>query len=118
MRKVSDLIARVRVVLQDEDPDNYRYPTTNIVGYLNDAVVEAKRLRPDMFIGRYLVDIPQVPETPTDYSVIKFPLPDSCFTAAVDYCAGRCELRDDEFAVDGRAMTFLNSFSQKLMGGG
>ena len=118
MRKVSDLLARVRVVLQDQDQDNYRYPTTDIVGYLNDAVVEAKRLRPDMFIGRYLEDVPQVSETPIDYTIINMPLPDSAFTAAVDYCAGRCELRDDEFSVDGRAMTFLNSFSQKLMGGG
>lgn len=116
-RKVSDLLARVRQVLQDQDQDNYRYPTSDMVGYLNDATLECKRLRPDLFIGAYQLEVPVVSETPVDYSTIPMPVPDSCFTACVDYVAGRTELRDDEFAVDGRAMTFVQSFSQKLMGG-
>lgn len=118
MRVVSDLLTRVRIVLQDQDSANYRYPTKDIVGYLNDAVLEAKRIRPDLFLGQYLSNPPQVTLADNaDYSAVAFPLPDSCFTACIDYCAGRCELRDDEFAVDGRAMTFVNSFAMKLMGG-
>ena len=117
-RMVSDLLARVRQVLQDLDQDNYRYPTSDMVGYLNDATLECRRLRPDLFLGTYLQPLPMVSETPIDYSTIAMPVPDSCFTACVDYVAGRVELRDDEFAVDGRAMTFVQSFSQKLMGGG
>ena len=117
-RSVADLLRRVREVLQDQDQDNYRYATTSIVAYLNDAVFEARRLRPDLFQYRFEDDVPQVDENPaTDYSTVDMPLPDQYFSACVDFCAGRVELRDDEFATDGRAMTFVNSFSQKLMGG-
>lgn len=116
-RSVADLLTRVRVVLQDQDQDAYRYPTSDLVGYLNDSVLEARRLRPDLFLGRYRESPPQIPYALTDYTVQAFPLPDSVFTAAVDYVAGRAEMRDDEFAVDGRATSFVNSFSQKLMGG-
>lgn len=119
IRKVSDLLARVRAVLQDQDQTGYRYPTSDLVGYLNDAVFETRRLRPDIFIGKFRTrptDISTVPNV--DYSTIEFPLPDQCFVAVVDYVAGRTELRDDEFAVDGRAMTLISSLSTKLMGGG
>lgn len=117
-RTVADLLNRVRVVLQDQDQDGYRYPTADLVGYLNDSVLEAKRLRPDLFVGRYRVDPPQVSDILTDYTVVKFPLPDSCFAACVAYVAGNAEMRDDEFAVDNRASSFVASFTQKMMGGG
>jgi hypothetical protein len=114
---VSDLLERVRQVLQDQDQNGYRYPTSDLVGYLNDAVTEAKRLRPDMFIGTYKKTRTFVSTNPsTDYSAVPFPLSDDVFTAVVGYVVGFAEIRDDEFAVDGRAMTFMNSFTQKLMG--
>lgn len=116
-RKVSDLLARVRQVLQDQDQTGYRYPTSDIVGYLNDSILEARRIRPDLFIGQYRVTPPVVADTLTDYTIVEFPLPDSCFVACVNYCSGQCELRDDEFAVDGRANTFVQQFTLKLMGG-
>lgn len=114
---VSDLLNRVRQVLQDQDQNNYRYPTSDLIGYLNDAVTEAKRIRPDLFIGTYNKTRAFVSDVPTtDYSTVVFPLPDSCFTPAVGYVVGFTEIRDDEFSDDGRAMTFLASFTQKLMG--
>jgi hypothetical protein len=116
-RSVANLLARVRQVLQDEDQENYRYPTSDLVGYYNDAMFETQRLRPDLFIGKWDA-IPQVDEaSDTDYSVVDFALSPIYFLAVVDFVAGRTELRDDEFAVDGRAMTLMNSLSQKLMGG-
>ena len=118
-RTVSDLISRVRQVLQDEDQNGYRYPTANVVGYLNDAVLEARRLRPDLFIGKYRKDLPQVSTNPsTDYSTVFLPLPDTYFTAAVGFVAGSLEFRDDEFAVDGRAVYLRDSLSKILMGAG
>jgi hypothetical protein len=116
-RMVSDLLDRVRQVLQDQDQNGFRYPTSDLVGYLNDAVTEAARIRPDIFIGGYTKNLPQVTTLGgTDYSTVKIPLPDTYFTSLVGYVAGFAEMRDDEFAVDGRASTFLNSFTQKLMG--
>lgn len=118
VRTVADLISRVRQVLQDEDAGNYRYPTSSIVGYYNDSILVARRLRPDLFIGRFGLAAPQAPSDPaTNYSTVPFMLPDDYFPPTCDYVAGRSELRDDEFAVDGRAMTFVSSFSQALMGG-
>jgi hypothetical protein len=118
VRKVSDLLDRVRQVLQDQDQDNYRYPTVDLVGYLNDAVLEARRIRPDMFVGRYLDDLPQVTTVAsTDWSTIPMPLPDQWFVATYNYVAGRAEFRDDEFAVDNRAMTLMSQFTAMLTGG-
>lgn len=117
VRKVSDLLDRVRQVLQDQDQDNYRYPTVDLVGYLNDAVLEARRLRPDLFLGSYLKALPQAPtDASTDWSTVAFPLPDQYFVAAYNYVAGRAEFRDDEFAVDNRAMTLMGQFTTMLMG--
>lgn len=45
------------------------------------------------------------------------PLPDQFFSALVYYVAGRAELRDDEFAVDGRAMTLAGALKSKLIQG-
>jgi hypothetical protein len=120
VRKVSDLLARVRQVLQDEDSDNYRYPTSDLVGYLNDAVIEAWRLRPDIFVGRFLKDPPQITVLANDsgYAAVAFPLPDTYFVPCYNYVAGRTEFRDDEFAVDNRAMTFMGQFQTMLLGGG
>lgn len=116
--KVSDLLDRVRQVLQDQDQGRgFRYPTSDLVGYLNDAVSEAKRLRPDMFVGTFQTSRTFVPTDPsTDFTTVDFPLPETCFSACVGYVAGWAEIRDDEFAVDGRAMTFITAFTQKLIG--
>jgi hypothetical protein len=114
---VSDLLNRVRQVLQDEDQNNYRYPTSDLIGYLNDAVTEAYRLRPDLFIGTYAKRRTLISDVPTtDYTQVAFPLPDSCFVPVVGYVVGFTEIRDDEFSNDGRAMTFMTSFTQKLLG--
>lgn len=117
-RHVSDLLDRVRQVLQDQDAAGYRYPTSDLVGYLNDFVGEAYRLRPDLFVGQYhapLVDVTAA--SGTDYSTVDFPLPRSCFVAAVHYVAGRAEVRDDEYSANGRAASFLQAATQMLMGG-
>jgi hypothetical protein len=114
---VSDLLERVRQVLQDQDQNNYRYPTSDLIDYLNDAVSEAKRLRPDLFIGTYVKSRTFVSNNPaTDYTTVPFPLPESCFMPTVGYVCGFVEVRDDEFSDTGRAMTFMNSFTQKLLG--
>lgn len=116
VRYISDLLDRVRQVLQDQDQDGYRYPTSDLVGYLDDYVLEARRLRPDLFVGKFNSDLPTT-RVGADYSATPFPLPLSCFVSAVHYVAGRAEVRDDEYAADGRAASFIQSAIQSLMGG-
>ncbi len=48
----------------------------------------------------------------------RIPLPDQLYASLVYYVAGRAELRDDEFAVDGRAMTLASMLGKKLIQGG
>lgn len=109
-RKVKDLLSRVRVTLQDTEA--VRYLTPELLGYMNDAVLEARSIRPDLFVRDFNGSFNDV----TDPEAA-FPLPDQFFPAVCHYVCGRAELRDDEFAVDGRAMTLLAAFSKKLVGG-
>lgn len=108
-RTVGNMVTRVQEILQD---DGTRYPASQLIGYMNDAVIEARSIRPDLFIGVFAAPIADV----TDLAAA-FPLPDQFFPAVCFYVSGRAELRDDEFAVDGRAMTLLSSFGKKLVAG-
>lgn len=109
-RLVSHLLGRVREILQDQD--GTRYPQTELLGYMGDAVIEARSIRPDLFVGRYATPIVDV----TDPAAA-FPLPDQFFPAVCFYVAARAELRDDEFAVDGRAAMLLSTLGKKLIAG-
>lgn len=109
-RKVKDVFSRVREVLNDAA--GARYTDPQLFGYLNDAVIEARSIRPDIFIGQYAAPIVDVTDPEAD-----FPLPDQFFPAVCFYVSGRAELRDDEFAIDGRAMTLLSAYGKKLVSG-
>jgi hypothetical protein len=43
-------------------------------------------------------------------------LPEIFYQSFVYYLAGNAELRDDEFAVDNRAMTLLGAYRRNLTG--
>ena len=109
-RTVADVIKRVQITLQDKK--GTRYPAEQLVGYLIDGLHLARQLRPDMFIGKYNVPIPDAMLL-TD----NLPVPDHVFGPLANYVAGSAELRDDEFAVDGRAMTLRESFVKNLVQG-
>lgn len=108
-RTVADALLRVREVLQDDA--GARYTTPQLLGHLNDAVLEARSIRPDLFVGAY--DAP-IEDVGVDSA---FPLPDQFFKSVCFYIVGCCELRDDEFAVDGRAATLLSTFGKKMLAG-
>lgn len=109
-RTLADVETRSREILQDAEA--VRYTRAQIFGHLNDAVLEARSIRPDLFVGQYHVPINDV----TDPAA-PFPLPDQFFKSVVFYIVGCCELRDDEFAVDGRAAQLLSTFGKKLVAG-
>lgn len=109
-RTVQGVINRVRELLQDAE--GQRYLTEELLQHVVDSVVHARSVRPDLFVGAYTTPLPDALalEDP-------FPLPDQFFAAAAYYVAGCAELRDDEFAVDNRAMTLQQTYTKKLVSG-
>lgn len=110
-RLIQDAINEVRDILQDTDSANYRYSDASLARSLNNAFYEVKRLRPDMFV---LGDeIPVFTSVQFDQS---YPFFVVTFQVVVYFIAGNTELRDDEFALDGRAMTLIGAFKAALVG--
>lgn len=109
-RTVQAVVDRVREILQDED--GIRYPDVDVCSYVVDGIQQARSVRPDLFIGQYNVALPDTVTT-----AVTLPLPDSIFNALCYFVSGSCELRDDEFAVEGRAMVLRESYNKKLVSG-
>jgi hypothetical protein len=112
-RTIDDALRDARVILNDEAGD--RYTDEDLISDMNSAISMTKMLRPDVFkLGEALpefttADLNQSPAT-------DFPLPDIFYQSFVYYLAGNAELRDDEFAVDNRAMTLLGAYRRNLTG--
>lgn len=109
-RTVQAVINRCREILQDNAGE--RYTQDEMISHLVDAVHVARSVRPDLFVGQYATPIADT-YVPTD----PFPLPEQFFATACYYVCGASELRDDEFAVDGRAMTLQAALTSKLVKG-
>lgn len=113
-KTVGDVLSDARAILQDTSSEVYRYSTTDLVSYLNSALLEAKRLRPDLFTSYIGADAPSFTESDTAED---FPIDEMYFSPVVFYVVGFAELRDDEFTVDARAATLMNQFTAKLRTG-
>ena len=108
-KTVGDILTDARVILNDADAD--RYTDAQLISDLNNAISQTKSLRPDAFIlGEAL------PEFTTADLAEDFPLPEIFVQSFVYYLVGNAELRDDEFAVDNRAMTLLSAYRRNLTG--
>lgn len=110
MAIVQDVTDRARDILQDDA--KVRYTDVQMFRYVTDVYRAARSVRPDLFIGALdtpIAEVAALTET--------FLLPDQLISAAAFYVAGRSEIRDDEFAVDGRAMALMGSLTQKLVQG-
>lgn len=109
-RTVQQVYDRAREILQDEAGARYTDPQLQM--HLLDALLTVRSVRPDLFINGY--------ETPLPDSLLvtdTLPVPDNLFAAISLYVSGAAELRDDEFAVDGRAMTLAGALAKKLISG-
>ena len=109
-RTVQAVVDRALEILQDEA--GVRYPEAQLRNYVVDAIVEARSVRPDLFVATYQTPLPDTLE-----GADPLPLPDQFFNTVCYFVAGKAELRDDEFANDGRAMTLLKSLTAKLTSG-
>jgi len=112
-KTVSDAITEARVLLHDTDPQLFRYSTPELLSYLNNALLETRRLRPDLF--RAYIGQPVPSYADGDDLSVAFPIDEMFFPQVVFYITGSAELRDDEFTVDARAATLLNQFAAKML---
>lgn len=109
-RTVLQVKTRVKSILQDK-VDPRRYPDEDIINALNDALVECRRMRPDLFVNnKKPFTVPQLVE---DTNLI--PIEDQFFNSVVFFTVGYLMLRDTETAVDGFAMGMLNRATNQLV---
>lgn len=91
-----------------------RYSDADLIAAFNDALLQARAKRPDLFLDMGLRNaVPQY-TMPTDSTVL-FPLDPTVYPAFLYYVVGRSELREDTFTQDGRAVTLLNKFASQLL---
>ena len=113
MATFQSITDEARVLLNDQVLDEStvtRYTETQLLGYARQGLVEARRVRPDLFLSNLTGAFPAFAEADT------VPMPEEYHVCLVDYITHRAELRDDEFAVDGRASALYQKFKAGLMG--
>lgn len=109
---VGDFVTRARVLLQDEVAP-YRYETPELIAALNEACMEAKRLRPDLYLRTLNLTMPVfVAEADT---VTEDKIPSEYRVSFLYYIVGNSQLRDEEDVTDARATVFLNKFTSQLL---
>ena len=87
----------------------YRYPDADIIEALNLGLMEARRLRPDLFM---MNGFTSANLTGTGDTVV---LDRMYRPALVYYIVGRMEVRDGEGDKDQRAAAMLNKFTAQLV---
>lgn len=107
---VQDFIDRARVLLLDQF-EPYRYPTADLVESLNEGILEARRLRPDLLSSYFRSSLPDFSTAAMSAAV---PIDPQYRVAFVYYICGQAQLRDEENTQDTRAAAFLNKFIAQM----
>ena len=106
MATFADLIGDAQVILQDTAAERYLLP--QLLRCATFAVAEAFVARPDFQFGQGYSGVSTYATTDT------VPIPANYHSFIVEYIVFRAEIRDDEFANDGRAAAFLARFKSGL----
>jgi hypothetical protein len=108
---VQDYITDVRTIILDKTPP-FRYDDDSLVTALNVAMLEIRRLRPDLLVCKYHAKVPQFMAVSGEIVPIE-----PQFRLGVVYgIAAHALLRDEEDVQDSRANTFLERFHDILVG--
>jgi hypothetical protein len=105
---VQDYVTAARVLLQDQSAP-YRYPDLDLVAALSFAMLEARKLRPDLF----LTTTPQN-FTANDATAVSIDM--QYRMPILYYLCGFAQLRDDENTQDARAAGLLGKFTAGMTG--
>jgi len=112
LETVGQYLEEARRLLQDEFVP-YRYPDDDLVNALNIGLMEARRLRADLFLP--LFDMPWVNPSGTIEMATPIALDPMYRSSLVYYVCGRMQLRDDEPTTDQRAGALLTKFAAQLL---
>lgn len=113
---IGRMLSDARAILNDVVPitGKTRYSDEDLIQAFNSALLEARAKRPDAFLATGLrVSVPQF-VMPDDQAEV-FPLDPIFYPLCVNYIVGKSELREDEFAAEGRAVAMLNKFVTGLL---
>lgn len=111
-KTVGEVIAQVRVLLEDTDTALQRYSDDVLIQQLNAGLLDSRRIRPDLFRST-LDDVPQytvndiVAGTELAYEQMFVP-------TLVYYVTGLAQLSDSEEDTDQRATVLIGAFDKKL----
>lgn len=106
---VAEYISLARTLLMDESDSPHRYSDASLVLALNLAIMETKKIRPDLLIGKTIPNFTAVNSDPVDMDVMyRIPL--------VYYIIGHAQMRDEEGNQDQRAAGFLGLFRSQMGG--
>lgn len=111
---LGQVVKETRRLLQDELDLPYRYGDGDIVDAFNIALLEARRLRGDLFLPTRF-KLPYFDTSGTIDMTAVVPIEPHYRQAFVYYVVGRIELRDDEQTQDGRAAALLTKFINQLL---
>lgn len=113
LQTVGQILTEARVLLQDRF-EPYRYSDNELVEALNIGMLEARRLRADLFIpSSFAVGWINTDDTvDLDATVAMDPM---YRPGLVYYVVGRAQLRDDEATTDQRAQTLMQKFLGQLL---
>ena len=107
---VQDYVSAARVLLQDTVAP-YRYADADMIAELNLAVLEAKRVRPDLFFSYRGKN-----SYPTFVNLTDaVPFEDVYKPALTYYLVGKCTLRDEEDTDDKRGIGMVQKFTAQLI---
>lgn len=107
---VQDYVTAARVLLQDTVAP-YRYSDAELTAGLNFAILDARRIRPDLFLSLSALESFSTVNTTT------VTIDEQYRVAFLYYIVGHAQLRDDEAEQDARAGAFLTRFSKILTAG-
>lgn len=117
-----DVLTEARVLLQDTDSDAYRDSDEVLIAKLNRALQETARLRPDAFDLQFTDGAVgsggalNVPEVTSGNLTDAFPIDLMFYTPLVYFVTASAELKDDEYASDGRVSVMMSQFRTMLVG--
>src|SRR4051794_893241 len=107
LNALPDYLDEARTLLQDTTTP-VRYSDAELIQALDFALMETRRLRPDLFLGDLpgLMALPDVESIPNPLTVIEH----QYRVPLVYYMVGHCLMRDDEEGNDQKSMQYRQRF--------
>ena len=106
---VGKIVSYARTLLQDTYEPAFRYSTAELIDALNAGLLDARRLRPDLF----LYTSTDVPSYTTASEAVD--IDQQYRLALVYFILGTAQFRDEEDVQDARAAAYMLKFTSMLV---